>query len=185
MNNKLDSYVKIYNLLDIDKCKETVEELDHLEFELHRYYNNVSKSYESYDKELSVYFGHSIHKLYFMNMIRSGIEKYLQDLKFSWFTSWSGYSNIRYNKYSSETQMKLHCDHIHTLFDGNVRGIPILSIVGCLNDNYIGGEFIMFDDTEIELKTGDVLIFPSNFLYPHCVKEIAEGTRYSFVSWVY
>jgi predicted 2-oxoglutarate/Fe(II)-dependent dioxygenase YbiX len=71
------------------------------------------------------------------------------------------------------------------MFDGNRKGIPTLSIVGVLNDDYEGGEFIMWQDTEIKLKTGDVLIFPSNFLYPHKVNLVTEGTRYSLVSWTW
>ena len=81
--------------------------------------------------------------------------------------------------------MAEHCDHIHSLFDGEIKGIPILSIVGTLNENYEGGEFIMFQDKEIKLLTGDLLIFPSNFLYPHRVDPVKKGTRYSYVSWVY
>ena len=44
----------------------------------------------------------------------------------------------------------------------------------------------MFDnDSKIDFEKGDILIFPSNFLYPHKVKPILEGTRYSFITWVY
>jgi predicted 2-oxoglutarate/Fe(II)-dependent dioxygenase YbiX len=81
--------------------------------------------------------------------------------------------------------MAKHCDHIHDMFDGKMKGIPTLSIVGFLNDDYEGGEFIMFDDMEIKLKQGDVLIFPSNFLYPHKVNPVTKGIRDSFVSWVW
>jgi predicted 2-oxoglutarate/Fe(II)-dependent dioxygenase YbiX len=43
----------------------------------------------------------------------------------------------------------------------------------------------MFDDYEIKFKAGDLIIFPSIFLYPHLVKPVKKGTRYSFVSWCY
>ena len=81
--------------------------------------------------------------------------------------------------------MKKHCDHIHSVFDGKIKGVPILSVVGVLNNNYEGGDFIMFEDTKINLPAGSILIFPSNFMYPHEVSSITKGTRYSFVSWVY
>ena len=81
--------------------------------------------------------------------------------------------------------MSKHCDHIVSLFEGKKRGIPILSILCVLNDDYKGGEFIMFDNYEIKFKAGDLIIFPSVFLYPHLVKPIKKGTRYSFVSWCY
>ena len=69
------------------------------------------------------------------------------------------------------------------IFDGERKGIPVLSIIGLLNDDYKGGELIMFNDYEIKLKEGDVLLFPSSFLYPHLVKPITKGIRYSLVSW--
>ena len=81
--------------------------------------------------------------------------------------------------------MAKHCDHIKDMFDGDRKGIPTLSVVGLLNDNFEGGEFVMFDDYIIKLKQGDVLIFPSNFLYPHKVNPVKKGIRDSFVSWVW
>ena len=79
--------------------------------------------------------------------------------------------------------MEENCDHITSLFkDG---GIPILSIIIGLNDNYKGGEFIMFKDKEYKIESGDIIIFPSNFLYPHKVMPVTKGIRYSAVSWVW
>ena len=43
----------------------------------------------------------------------------------------------------------------------------------------------MIRDKEIKLTRGDILIFPSNFMYPHKVKDITEGERHSFVSWAF
>ena len=80
--------------------------------------------------------------------------------------------------------MRKHYDHIHSIFDGQMKGVPIVSIVANLNEDYKGGEFVC-RDKKINLKTGDILMFPSNFMYPHKVKETTEGTRYSFVSWAF
>jgi predicted 2-oxoglutarate/Fe(II)-dependent dioxygenase YbiX len=53
-----------------------------------------------------------------------------------------------------------------------------------LNDDYEGGEFAFFDDElSYSLRKGDVLMFPSNFMYPHAVKPVLSGTRYSIVTW--
>ena len=82
-------------------------------------------------------------------------------------------------------KMNLHCDHIHTIFDGQRKGIPTLSLLGSLNDNYEGGDLILFDDFKIELEKGDLIIFPSNFLYPHRVEPVISGVRYSYISWVW
>lgn len=91
----------------------------------------------------------------------------------------------RLNKYSKNTEMKEHVDHIHSIFDGKEKGIPTISIVGVLNDNYEGGEFIFNDEYEVKFKAGDILIFPSVFLYKHRVNLVDGGTRLSFVSWGY
>ena len=92
--------------------------------------------------------------------------------------------HIRFNKYEVGSYMDMHHDHIHSIFDGKLKGIPILSIVGNLNDTYEGSEFYCRGQ-KIILKTGDILIFPSNFMYPHEVKKTTKGTRYSFVSWAF
>jgi predicted 2-oxoglutarate/Fe(II)-dependent dioxygenase YbiX len=117
-----------------------------------------------------------------MQKLWDGYYKYIQDLSLPFFNSWEGFSQVRYNRYSPGQTMAMHCDHIRTLFDGQRRGIPILSAVGLLNDNYKGGEFIMWED-EIKLKAGDLLVFPSAFVYPHLVNPVKSGTRYSLVAW--
>jgi hypothetical protein len=92
---------------------------------------------------------------------------------------------VRFNRYTSHTLMKAHHDHIHSLFDGERKGIPTLSIVGLLNDDYEGGNFVFFKDYEIKLKAGDILIFPSVFMFPHRVDKVSKGIRHSFVSWAW
>jgi predicted 2-oxoglutarate/Fe(II)-dependent dioxygenase YbiX len=37
----------------------------------------------------------------------------------------------------------------------------------------------------IPLEQGDLLIFPSNFLYPHKVQPVKKGIRYSYISFVW
>ena len=81
--------------------------------------------------------------------------------------------------------MAEHCDHISSLFDGKVKGIPMLSIVGQINEDFDGGEFVMWGEKVIEFKSGDLIIFPSNFVYPHRVEPVTKGARYSYVSWAY
>jgi predicted 2-oxoglutarate/Fe(II)-dependent dioxygenase YbiX len=54
-----------------------------------------------------------------------------------------------------------------------------------LNEGYEGGEFLFSSKHEIPLKAGDMLVFPSNFMYPHEVKELTKGERYTFVAWAF
>lgn len=95
------------------------------------------------------------------------------------------YSGIRFNRYDEGKLIKKHIDHIHSIFDGDRKGIPVLSLVGVFNDDYEGGEFVMWDDTVIPLKTGDIVAFPSVFMYQHQVKPVTKGSRYSWVQWTF
>lgn len=53
-----------------------------------------------------------------------------------------------------------------------------------LNDEYEGGEFTFFDnELSYRLEKGDILMFPSGFMYPHEVLPITSGTRYSIITW--
>jgi predicted 2-oxoglutarate/Fe(II)-dependent dioxygenase YbiX len=81
--------------------------------------------------------------------------------------------------------MAEHCDHIHDMFDGIKKGIPILTVIGLLNSEYTGGEFIILEDEIIDLQKGDIVIFPSLFLYPHKVNPVTSGVRYSFATWIW
>ena len=89
------------------------------------------------------------------------------------------FSLVRIHKYNEGASMARHIDHSST------TSHPILTVVGILNDEseYEGGQFIMFDDYEVKLKKGDVVIFPSNFMFPHEVKIVTKGVRYSFTTW--
>ena len=192
MNKNLSNYVRHYsNFLDKKICSETVKQLNSLDkssWEEHVFYNAILKKYSkiSGTRELSTTYSEKIiTQKEIMNKLWHGISDYMKDLNFKWFSSWQGYSGIRFNKYSKNKEMAQHCDHIHSLFDGERKGIPILSVLGVLNDDYTGGEFIMFEDKEIKFKAGDLLIFPSIFLYPHKVKPVKKGRRYSFISWVW
>tara|TARA_S200002703_G_scaffold142895_2_gene135542 strand:+ start:29 stop:589 length:561 start_codon:yes stop_codon:yes gene_type:complete len=63
-----------------------------------------------------------------------------------------------------------------------------LSISICLNNEYEGGEFVFKFPNESEFtlpqNTGDAVIFPSNFMFPHQVNKITKGTRYALIGWV-
>jgi predicted 2-oxoglutarate/Fe(II)-dependent dioxygenase YbiX len=93
------------------------------------------------------------------------------------------FSPIRFNRYQKGQTMRIHCDHIKSLFEGEVKGIPILSIIINFNDDYQGGDLIFWDDYKVDLGEGDIIIFPSLFLFPHRVEEVTENIRYSGVAW--
>ena len=95
----------------------------------------------------------------------------------------SCFSPVRFNRYQKDQTMRKHSDHIKSLFEGDVRGIPVLSIVINFNDDYEGGDLVFWDDHKVDLGEGDVVVFPSLFLFPHSVEEVTKNIRYSGVAW--
>lgn len=121
-----------------------------------------------------------------MDIYWKTIYKYIvEDIKYDWFTSWQGFDPLKFLQYTPNTEMRNHCDHIHSMFDGQKKGVPILTVIAQLNNDFTGGEFTMFDNEHIGLEKGDILIFPSSFMFPHTVQKITEGVRYSATSWVF
>jgi len=182
--NLIKYVVVMQGIIDKKLCKKTINELKKVKnWDKHHFYDHIKKESLSLPNDLSINYSNVKTDKLLKEKIILALNTYLKILNFEWFDQYKEFVQIRFNKYSIKTKMAEHCDHIHSMFDGNRKGIPVLSIVGLLNDDYKGGEFIMFQDRKIELKTGDILIFPSNFLFPHRVEPITKGTRYSFVSW--
>lgn len=193
MNRNISNYIlKLEKFIDKDICKNTIKELKKVPFETHKFYNSLTGEEKpiSGKQELEVGINEYADKILtnyiIMNKIKQSLEIYIGHyLNMPWFNSINGYTPVRFNKYKKTRKMALHCDHIHSIFDGQRKGVPILSILGLLNDDFKGGEFVMFDNFKMDFKEGDIIIFPSNFIYPHKVEPVTKGTRYSFISWAW
>jgi predicted 2-oxoglutarate/Fe(II)-dependent dioxygenase YbiX len=87
----------------------------------------------------------------------------------------TGYQLLRYREGEFYTQ---HTDS----FKEQQRS---LSCSIQLNEDYEGGEFAFFDrEMMIRSKKGSVIVFPSNFMYPHEIMPVISGTRYSIITWL-
>lgn len=183
LNTSLIEFIYVENILPKDFCDSVLLESERLEYESHAYTSYEGENRNS-EKELEVAWPESDIVNQIEGYIAESIRRYLSRLSFNHFPKMNAFSKVRFNKYNKESRMDMHCDHIHTLFDGEERGVPVLSVVGLLNDNFTGGEFVMWDRC-IELNKGDIVLFPSNFMYPHAVLPINSGMRHSFVSWAW
>lgn len=187
--DKITDYVSIYPNYFSDKlCRSVCKSLKKAEWSLHAYYNSKQDKHLSYENDLSVSYQNIPEREEISQGIWKALEAYiLKDMSFchDWFSGWDGYTPVRFNRYDKNTEMRIHCDHIKSMFDGNRKGIPILTVLGVFNDNYTGGELIMFRDQQVILPPGSVIVFPSNFLFPHEVRPVKKGVRYSCVSWAW
>lgn len=58
-----------------------------------------------------------------------------------------------------------------------------VSLVAYLNDDFEGGElFFRLQGINYIPKAGDVVLFPSTYMYPHQAKVVHSGTKYSLVT---
>jgi predicted 2-oxoglutarate/Fe(II)-dependent dioxygenase YbiX len=73
-------------------------------------------------------------------------------------------------------------------FDNHADDSPMsprnISITAYLNNDYEGGE-LEYENFGLSFcpEAGDVLVFPSNFVYTHRVAPVKSGTRYALVNW--
>ena len=195
-------YVKVFNLISKDDCNTLLEHSQSLSYKQHTWTGGANHDFKEIkhadgsDTELSMAYSRDklinkmltkyVHAacLKYNDVINEqGIQtKHFYNKKLQFV---SQMSSVRLNRYDSSTEMKYHHDHIHSIFDGQHRGIPTLSIVGLLNDDFKGGDFIFNRKDKTKLKAGDILVFPSLFIYGHRVDKVIEGTRHSFVAWAY
>jgi predicted 2-oxoglutarate/Fe(II)-dependent dioxygenase YbiX len=185
----ITDYIFKKNILSKQFCTSVIEKIKDEEWSKHQWYNYSNNSVKSEQtKELDILSITKELQEKFIPYISQVTEEYnnkfamLDNIKTNRLVS--KISPVRFNRYLEGTVMRKHYDHIHSIFDGENKGVPILSYVGNLNEEYEGGDLIICDQS-MNLKTGDICIFPSCFLYPHEVTEIKNGTRYSFVSWAF
>jgi hypothetical protein len=59
-----------------------------------------------------------------------------------------------------------------------------VSVVLYLNEDFDGGHhYFNYYDIDYVPKTGDILMFPSNYMAAHEVTPIIKGSRYSYLGW--
>ena len=187
--NTIEDYIYVKNHIPVELCKTLIDECNKKEWTKHTW-NNYAEGITASEptKELDVMPCTQEQQNKITPHLVKALGEYQEKhstpgdkTQAPWLTK---FSPIRFNKYEVGTMMREHYDHIHSIFDGKMKGVPIVSIVANLNEDYEGSEFYC-RGKEIKLKTGDILLFPSNFMYPHEVKEATKGVRYSFVSWAF
>jgi hypothetical protein len=94
-----------------------------------------------------------------------------------WGVGIASYEAFNFVKYEGAgTHFKIHADHGPTY-------VCTISVVVYLNDDYEGGEiwFPRMDNLSIKPKAGDIVVFPSTYIYEHASQDMISGTKYSVV----
>lgn len=114
----------------------------------------------------------------FTNIFRETFDPVEKDYMSLFGISLKSHNPYKILKYEIGGKFENHIDD----GGGNFRRV---STVYYLNDNYEGGQ-LCFPQFGIELKpdAGDMIIFPSSYVYSHSVKPVISGNRYSIASWL-
>ena len=183
-NSNLENFIVHYkNVLSDEECKSILK--SSTEWRHHPWYStrlrdNVDEATDNIDPQ--VCFLDASNETSSILKIRDTINHYceLNDTNVREFTA------LRCNKYVEGKGMRKHFDHITSIFHHQENcGIPILSLIIGLNSDYEGGELTFWDTFKVKTQTGDIVVWPSCFLYPHQVLPVTKGTRYTAVTWAY
>lgn len=83
---------------------------------------------------------------------------------------------INYVRYQPGQHFQVHTDHGYSY-------TCTVSSVMYLNDDYEGGElWFPFLDLTFKPESGDIVLFPSTYIYAHAAKPVTKGTKYSAVT---
>jgi len=114
------------------------------------------------------------------NFFKKGLDQYKVDLNIVDY-SYRDVFDIEILKYENTGFYTWHVDHF--------AEVPrTMSCILLLNNDYEGGNLCFRDpdgsgEWEIEVKPNRMIVWPSNFLFPHTVKPVTKGKRYSVVAW--
>ena len=113
MNLKLEDYViKLDSFINKKLCKKLIKTLEKEKSWKEHLFDNLltgEKYNQSGSQELEVLFMQNKPHDELMIVFWHAINEYItKKINLSWFNSWNGYSQIRYNKYSENKKMALN-----------------------------------------------------------------------------
>ena len=124
----------------------------------------------------------SLTEVHWTNLLNFIFSKSIEEYqKFFFHCGLPNIIDIQILKYNEGGFYNFHIDHGSQIS-------RTLSCIFLINDDYEGGELCFnfnksSEDFMIEKKKNRLIVWPSNFLYPHAVKPTKKGTRYSVVAW--
>ena len=191
-DTKLDECIFIAEkIIPADLCDAIVKDIETRPWEPHTWYNEVTDSHSSKQTmELDVQNTTPELQRVLANFVVEAGKIYNKNYSYPYADQpdrsgqfMSQFSPVRFNRYAPGQIMRQHHDHIHSIFDGKIKGVPVLTFILNFNDDYEGADLFFLEDTVAKLGKGDIIMFPSNWLFPHGVTEATKGVRYSGSVW--
>ena len=167
-------YVRVYNIIPFRYCQSLINEYtDDDQWQKHFWYNG-SNSTQHKEKELDIRFSTASSDL--NPYIRQAISEYCSDVNIQkeTITEWT---SPRLNRYSEGTKMR---DHVDLIRRHKRDGVPVLSVLGLMNDDFEGGGLDVRGSI-IEAKKGRIVIFPS--FAAHKVLQFSKKDRYTLITF--
>jgi hypothetical protein len=105
------------------------------------------------------------------------VKRCVDDYGQYWGVGICSYEAFNFVKYDGPgTHFKIHADHGPTY-------VCTISVLAYLNDEFEGGEtyFPRMDGLSIKPKAGDIVVFPSTYIYEHASQDMISGVKYVVV----
>jgi hypothetical protein len=187
---EIKNFVKVYddvlplpvltNLIRFSNLSEFIEtkigggrDESRVDFNIRRTFSFVLSNLN--DSLSNVHWFNLLYSFFKKNLIQYKTDGNILDYNFKDIT------DIEILKYEDTGFYTWHVDHF--------ADIPrTMSCILLLNNDYEGGNLCFRNpdgsgEWEVDVKPNRMIIWPSNFLYPHTVKPVTKGKRYSVVAW--
>jgi len=171
--NTLSNLIKFASKSNFKEAKVGGGDQNRIDFNVRRTYVFSLNNYSNFMSDV-----------HWFNFLGKNFETFLKKYQFD--TKCIDYDyvsilDIGILKYENTGFYTWHVDH----FANNPR---TMSCIFLLNNDYEGGNLCFRNpdgsgEWEVEVKPNRMIIWPSNFLFPHTVKPVTKGTRYSIVAW--
>lgn len=189
--DKLNSYIRIFDNVMHEDTLKTFKKIceEHIDYEDATIVNSQGKAEINHEmrdvkrKSLSNLYDKSFTNVHWTSLLlfqfKKYINKYINDFRMDNFSC--SINDIQILKYGKGGHYRFHTDH--------GAAVPrTLSLIYFVNDDFEGGnlQFTLVGsggEISIENKPNRLVIWPSNFMYPHRVTPVESGTRYSVVAW--
>jgi hypothetical protein len=171
--NALSNLIRFANISNFQETKVGGGELERTDFKIRRTFTLPLSNLNNLMTNV-----HWFNLLYFY--FNTNLKQYKFDANILDY-DYKDIFDIEILKYENTGFYTWHVDHF--------AGIPrTMSCILLLNNDYEGGNLCFRNpdgsgEWEVEVKPNRMIIWPSNFLYPHTVKPVTKGKRYSVVAW--